>query len=305
MPKRVFKMPINLEINRLRNIYGTEISKLTNVNEEQKANFFNLVVPSLADPQIIADISQMPRYICNFEQCKSESKSFSSKQKFIQHLKILHDQELPAGCNFLYPNDKATVPGGFWCSICGHHYCRRDHLQNHIRTNSHCKNGNVSLINPLVMKELQVEEHLALEAPSIPKSEKFEFKPKNTLLAIEWIPIDKSNDQNSNQNLKTRTITDCIKKITKSLSMFSISRKKSCKIEKKSNTFQNIFSISSVHFASNLHPIINPETKRKLDDDEFEQVKTKKLLVIREDLSDEEDQLLINSLNSFENKNLN
>lgn len=52
-------------------------------------------MPYLSEPKIIMDISQFPRYSCNFEDFKKEEKSFASKQKYVQLLKILHDQNLP------------------------------------------------------------------------------------------------------------------------------------------------------------------------------------------------------------------
>lgn len=306
MPKRINKMPINLEIKRLQKIYDPEIAKLSNVTEEQKINFISLVLPSLAEPQVFNEISQLPRYICSFDNCKKEEKSFSSKQKYVQHLKIIHDQDLPGACSFLYPNDKATVPGGFWCSVCGHHYCRRDHLQNHIRTNTHCLNANICLQNPLEMKELEVEERLAIEAPNIPKSDIFNFKRKESLLAIEWNPLKCQEKEANFPNKKEKTIfNDSFKKITKSLSMISISKIKRSNLERKSKTLGNIFSLQNITFADTQHIKKKEEIKRKNEDDQFELIKTKKLMVTKNEIeSDDEDQLLVNSLIKFENNKI-
>ncbi|RNA12045.1 hypothetical protein BpHYR1_036274, partial [Brachionus plicatilis] len=311
----VFKLPLNLEIQRLSNIYSPQIAKMTDVNHQQKINFFNLVVPALADPKIIKDLSDMPRFVCNFEECKEETKSFASKQKFVQHLKIMHDQELPGGCMFLYPNDKSTVPGGFWCSVCGHHYCRRDHLQNHIRTSTHCKNASVAVQNPLELRELEIENRLAIEGSSLPKSNSFDFKriEYKSLLSIEWKPvvIEHHNRLLIDKLKEKRESKGCFSKIVKSFSMMTLNRRKdSNELTRKSKTYLNIFtsfdaSFNLLNSQNDVH-VKNENNKRKLDDCEVD-VKNKKLMVAKEEKNEDEesdDEILIKTLMNFENKYL-
>ena len=152
MPRHTFRLPKNLEILRLKNIYKPILDKMIDVSQQLKDNFYELVLPSFAEPVIIKEISLSPRFKCLFKPCNELNKSFSSKQKFIQHLTIMHDQELPQGGSFISPNDKSTQPGGFWCSKCGHHYCRRDHLQNHIKTSVHCREAIEMDKNPLEVR---------------------------------------------------------------------------------------------------------------------------------------------------------
>ncbi|CAF1004499.1 unnamed protein product [Brachionus calyciflorus] len=189
MPKKIFKLPVNLERDRLCNFYRPQLDKMVNVSLELKKNFYDFVIPSLAEPRIVKELSDLPRYFCLFQNCKSDGKSFASKQKYIQHLTIIHDQELPLGGSFISPNDKSTKPGGFWCSKCGHHYCRRDHLQHHFKSSVHCRDASILITNPLIQKEIEYESKLAIEYKTepFPKSDKFEFK---SLLAIEWKPVE-------------------------------------------------------------------------------------------------------------------
>jgi hypothetical protein len=56
----------------------------------------------------------------------TEKPTFVDMQKYFRHLTTAHDQLLPGGGQFILPKDKSTVPGGFWCSSCGHHFCRQD-----------------------------------------------------------------------------------------------------------------------------------------------------------------------------------
>ncbi|CAF1049451.1 unnamed protein product [Brachionus calyciflorus] len=122
MPKKVFKLPINLEIERLKRIYKPTLDSYQDVSVELQNNFYQLVLPSLANPRVVKVISDIPRYFGLFESCKTAQKSFASKQKYVQHLQIQHDKQLPKGGSFISPNDESTQPGGFWCSNCGHHY---------------------------------------------------------------------------------------------------------------------------------------------------------------------------------------
>ncbi|CAF1099358.1 unnamed protein product [Brachionus calyciflorus] len=89
MPKKVFKLPINLEIERLKRIYKPTLD---------------------TNPRVVKEISDIPRYFCLFESCKTAQKSFASKQKYVQHLQIQHDQQLPKGGSFISPNDRSTQP---------------------------------------------------------------------------------------------------------------------------------------------------------------------------------------------------
>ncbi|RMZ94147.1 hypothetical protein BpHYR1_050356 [Brachionus plicatilis] len=315
MPKHVYKLPTNLEINRLRSIYGQEVDKIPNVSEQQKNNFFNLVLPSLAKPILCKEISDLPRFVCNFPECKEETKSFASKQKFVQHLKIMHDQDLPGSCSFLYPNDKSTVPGGFWCSVCGHHYCRRDHLQNHMRTSSHCRNASISLKNPLEIREIEIENRLAIEESTLPKLECFEFKSVeyDSMLSIEWKPIENNPDQaprRSNLNVKPKSsYSSCFNKIAKSLSMMTIGNKKIDKnLVHKSKTCLNIFNFTNISFSSNdTENELNGITLKRKISEESTEPKCKKVFSSKEaEVSkkeeEDEDQILIDTLNYFENK---
>ncbi|CAF1036250.1 unnamed protein product, partial [Brachionus calyciflorus] len=259
------------------------------VPDKLKNNFYELVVPSLADPIVIKSISESPRYLCLFKSCKDLQKSFASKQKFIQHLTICHDQELPKGGSFIAPNDKSTVPGGFWCSKCGHHYCRRDHLQKHFKSSQHCRDADVSLINPVEMHELKYEEQLAIKGPSIPKLDKFDFKP-NKCLAIEWKPNESNNLEHKKEPIKTK-IGNMLNKISKSFSMISISdsSKNARKFKTKSKTFLNIFSVndaSKCEISVKQERGVEKRAKRSIEsDDESEQkLKIVKLATIKEEV---------------------
>ncbi|RMZ97738.1 hypothetical protein BpHYR1_049354, partial [Brachionus plicatilis] len=312
MPKRVFKLPVSLEINRLNHFYSQIIEKMIDVEENQKLNFFNLVIPSLAEPVIISDISDNPRFVCNFLECKEENKSFASKQKFIQHLKIFHDQELPGACSFLYPNDKATIPGGFWCSDCGHHYCRRDHLQNHFKTSTHCKNATISSTNPLELREIEIEKMFAIEDGSLQKNHDFKFNSLQyeSLLSIEWKPTEKKPEEIDSKKPENdvNAVKTCFKKLAKSFSMISIAKKKSNNFKQKSKTCDNIFSLVDISFKkTNTNMEIKNECtdlKRKKPNDFFdESFIKKKNFSMNEKIIDDEDQILIDSLNYFESLN--
>ena len=79
--------------------------------------------------------------------------SFVDKQKFYRHLTTMHDQQLPGGGSFIRPNDNSTMPGGFWCSVCGQHFCRLDHFSIHKSTVKHayCSDAEPSCVPPAVM----------------------------------------------------------------------------------------------------------------------------------------------------------
>ncbi|CAF0980168.1 unnamed protein product [Brachionus calyciflorus] len=241
----MFKLPINLEINRLKSIYKPILDRMNDVPQSLKENFYNFVVPSLAEPVLIKSISDNNRYLCLFDECKKNDKSFASKQKYIQHLTICHDQELPRGGSFIAPNDKSTVPGGFWCSKCGHHYCRRDHLQNHFKTSVHCRDASVSLKNPLELRELEYEKRLAIEYPSLPTAVNFEFKPSEQL-AIEWKTFQCEKETADKRQIKDNGIKKIMNSISKSLSMLSLSKnkKEASSAKLKSKTCENIFTIN-------------------------------------------------------------
>ncbi|RNA09859.1 hypothetical protein BpHYR1_013329 [Brachionus plicatilis] len=54
MPKRVLKLPVSLEIDKLKNLYNPIIEKIPNASEEQKRNFNDLIIPALADFELLA-----------------------------------------------------------------------------------------------------------------------------------------------------------------------------------------------------------------------------------------------------------
>ncbi|CAF1021457.1 unnamed protein product [Brachionus calyciflorus] len=318
MPKKVFKLPVNLERDRLKNFYRPQLDKMNHVSEDLKKNFYDFVIPSLAEPKVIKEVSDVPRYLCYFVNCKKEVKSFASKQKFVQHLTIIHDQELPEGGSFISPNDKSTIPGGFWCSKCGHHYCRRDHLQHHFKSNLHCREAEILLVNPLIQKEIAYEQRKAIEYPSnpLPRCEKFNFKPKE-VLAIEW-KTDKDilhSEAKSNSENMNKKGGDFIKKISKSLSMFSISKSKKTSLfdKPKSKTIDNIFNLNITFKSEKLAFELNENSnfgKRKLENDICEAAKIKifkneqdqKKAIAFQD-NDEDDVAMINALINFEKNN--
>ncbi|RNA09858.1 hypothetical protein BpHYR1_013328 [Brachionus plicatilis] len=199
----------------------------------------------------------------------------------------MHDQELPGACSFLSPKDKSTVPGGFWFS-----------------------NASISTQNPLEIKELEIENRLAIEAPSIPKCDVFELKKTESLLAIEWKPFQNSlleSNEESKPKKKRLCFKKCFNSLTKSFSMFSISKKSSShSMLTKSNTVQNIFCINENAFSSNVEKnhlaiVEKISQKRKNEDDESEQIGNKKFLSkeVKFSLEEEDDELLIKSLYDF------
>lgn len=289
-----FRLPKNLEIQRLKNIFKPTLDKMHDVSQEQRENFYELVLPSLADPVIIKDISLSPRYKCLFKQCLESNKSFSSKQKFIQHLTIMHDQELPQGGSFIAPNDNSTKPGGFWCSKCGHHYCRRDHLQNHIKTSVHCREAIVMDQNPLELKEIEYETLQAIEFSKICENKQFDFKPPQ-MLAIEW----KSSEPNLQYSSKRK-----IRSLTKSFSLISISNTRP-KFEKKSCSFNIVTSYESHLIKSDVENSSLSSGKRKSKDEtienKFKKVKEEPREYVKDDDEIDDDDLL-RTLLDFESK---
>lgn len=293
MPKNQFRLPKNLEIQRLKNIYKPMLDKMIDVSQELKENFYEFVIPSFADPVVIKEISLSPRFRCLFKQCVSLNKSFSSKQKFIQHLTIMHDQELPKGGSFIAPNDKSTKPGGFWCSKCGHHYCRRDHLQNHIKTNVHCREALVLDQNPLELKEIEYDKIQAIEYPVDCEKKVFDFKPPERL-AIEWKFNDSKNQATNQKKMRS---------LTKSFSFISISRNKP-KFERKSRSF-NIFSSQESSLIESDNNLEITKGKRHCLDERI-QNETKKVkkepIESNENDTDINDEELLKTLLDFESR---
>ncbi|CAF1068536.1 unnamed protein product [Brachionus calyciflorus] len=295
MPKKLFKLPINLEIERLKRIYKPTLESFQDNSVELQNNFYKLVLPSLANPRVVKEISNIPRYFCLFESCKAAQKSFASKQKYVQHLQIQHDQELPKGGSFISPNDKSTQPGGFCCSNCGHHYCRREHLNNHIKTNVHSKNASVMHENPLVLKEIEVEKRLAIEYYPI-DSKKVNINENDSVEPKE--PYLRSSKENLNDNL--------VKKEDK----LPISKKSNFVSEKVNSFVQKLTSYVSMmtqDSKSNSVPIKSKVKKRSLmssglsDDNDDDCIPTKES---REDsYIDREDEILINVLTKWEKSN--
>lgn len=310
MPKKIFKLPTCLEINRLKSIYKPFLDQMTDVPQDLKENFYNFVVPSLAEPVLIKSISDNNRYRCLFDECKKNDKSFASKQKYIQHLTICHDQELPEGGSFITPNDKSTVPGGFWCSKCGHHYCRRDHLQNHFRTSLHCRDATVTLKNPLEVREIENEKRLAIENPSLPTAVNFEFKP-NIQLAIEWKPFQCEKLTANKHHVKNNGLKKIMNTISKSFSMLSLSKKKKEEYSTKfkSKTCENIFSSPNLTMISKVKNETEVTFKRHLDDldEQVQPIKIfKKTNINDRSVLDEDDEELVKTLLDYEkNRYLN
>ena len=297
MPKNHFRFPKGLEIERLKKIYKPIVDQMTNVSQEQKNNFYDLVIPSLADPVVMNEISLNPRFKCLFKVCLDENKSFSSKQKFIQHLAIIHDQELPQGGAFIAPKDNSIKPGGFWCSKCGHHYCRRDHLQNHIKSNVHCREAIVLDQNPLEQRDLEYETTKAIEFSRLSEENKdFKFEHQG-LLAIEWKPV-----------VVEQKTSKSIKSLANSLSMLTLaSNRRKPRLEKKSHSLNiNLYQIQ-IEPSSPLKPL---DFKRKCVDDSDAIVKKIKL-ESNENISSEksaeelDDKELLKSLLDYENKKIN
>ena len=125
----------NVKIKVLKNLANLKLKYSRALNGQIEndpikiENFTKYVLSSLAEPVIIPEISNLQRYRCLFSSCVSKvneaypsviGKSFASKQKYVQHLCIDHDQELPGSGQFILANDKSTKAGGFWCSTCGH-----------------------------------------------------------------------------------------------------------------------------------------------------------------------------------------
>lgn len=89
----ISKKEIQLQTLKLK--YNAILSQPHIYGAEKVENLRIFVLPNLADPQIIPSISKTPRYLCSFPQCEVLNKSYSTKQKYIQHLRILHDNDLP------------------------------------------------------------------------------------------------------------------------------------------------------------------------------------------------------------------
>lgn len=283
MPKKIYKPPLNLQIENMKRQYSQIIKNIPKEQENLKNNFVNLVIPSLCEPKILSEISFKPRYICLFKDCSEQKKSFASKQKFIQHLKIIHDHELPMGGAFISPNDKSTQPGGFWCSVCGHHYCRRDHLLNHFKTSIHCTNAEVSFINPLELKDIEYEEKLSITNCGDEKNNLYLNEGK--MRAICW--KENSNDEKTKESDQFTDEDLIINRMNSSFSMISINNEP--KIECKRSV--TIYSFHSKFF-ENLHA-----PKRKNNEDDY--VEPKKSKQSSESL--EEDEEILNVLLKFEN----
>ena len=103
------------------------------ISKELVLNFFNFVMPSLAEPVILKDISSKPRFRCLFAKCMEINQTYSTKQKYIYHLCIFHDHELPEQGKFLCPNDRSNRKNGFLCEYCPLRFNRKDHFLNHMK----------------------------------------------------------------------------------------------------------------------------------------------------------------------------
>ncbi|CAF0969208.1 unnamed protein product [Brachionus calyciflorus] len=302
MPKKIFRLPFNMECDRLKNLYSPTIDKMKDVGDDLKENFYSFVIPALARPTIIKEISESERFLCLFPKCKAEGKSFASKQKFIHHLTIIHDQELPQGGSFIAPNDKGTKPGGFWCSKCGHHYCRRDHLQNHLRTSTHCKDGQILLENPLETKELEMEQRLAIEYPNsqLPQNHEFKFEVKEQL-AIEWKNNDDVEPKSTIRSKIKSNVDSLVKKMTKSFSMISFKSKCDNILKTKSKTFDN-FNFNNIFTSVERKPNVLC-LKREYPEESFECYETKKKkidVILEEKNEDDDDLVLVQTLIEYE-----
>lgn len=134
MLSKVVSKNIEDLLTRFKSIIDSEEdSKSNTVNE-----FINKVIPALANPIIIKDISNCPRFVCHFEHCIEHMKSFSTRQKFIYHLINIHGKRLPQGGNFLLKNDKGIKNEGFKCSKCYRVFTRKDHYVSHCKKSLEC-----------------------------------------------------------------------------------------------------------------------------------------------------------------------
>ncbi|CAF1027701.1 unnamed protein product [Brachionus calyciflorus] len=309
MPKNVFKLPVNLEIERLKRIYKPTLDSYVDVSDGLKNNFYQFVLPSLANPKVVKEISELPRYFCLFDRCKAAQKTFASKQKYVQHLQIQHDQDLPKGGSFISPNDKSTQPGGFWCSNCGHHYCRRDHLNNHIKTNVHCKNASVMHENPLVLKEIEVEQRLAIEYYPL-GNDSVESKDKHVLSAANVVEEALTKkDVGQKQNFFSDKIVSFVQKLSCSMSMLTISKNQKQNLTARSKTIHG--------FCTSSNEIVQDKNeKASIDLKEEKSSKNLKRIVKRNESTDDEtcipskiskanyddseDEILIDALNKWE-----
>ena len=141
------------EYIKLRVLYRDALEGKIENNMEKIGFFENYVLPSLAKQcEVTVNGICRKKYACLFPDCVSkktllddgtEKPTFVDMQKYFRHLTTAHDQLLPGGGQFILPNDKSTVPGGFWCSSCGHHFCRQDSFKTHKNTAKHwmCANA--------------------------------------------------------------------------------------------------------------------------------------------------------------------
>ncbi|CAF1036269.1 unnamed protein product [Brachionus calyciflorus] len=118
------------EINRLLEKYAHVIDGKIEFNIHKISNFKNLVIPTLA--QQFKEQSVLVRYFCLFSNCIPHKKSYSTRQKYVQHLCLKHAHQLPGQGLFLLNNDHNIQFGGFRCEKCNRLFRRKDHLQSHI-----------------------------------------------------------------------------------------------------------------------------------------------------------------------------
>lgn len=79
------------------------------------------------------------KFNCLFALCASKCSSFSTKQKYLEHVVNYHGNELPGEGAFLVSNDSSFLVGGFQCIKCAHVYSRRDKFLGHLATNDECR----------------------------------------------------------------------------------------------------------------------------------------------------------------------